>query len=282
MKKEILLIAVVLLSGAALAQAQEGELHGYVGLTAQTKYVWRGFNCFGSQMGAQPEVDLDLYGTGFGLNVQGHIPLGGGYVNFERWDYKPYYRNMAFKDETYETHYMLAYVYYNYPDHPTKGSGSSVLTNHADLQELHGVLSWPKLLGVEGLVPSYVPVKVWPSRSGSWAGSKALAGGSASGWGHILMLDYAWTVPGLMPETPEQVINLHSELVYNDGFHPCGVDIDHEWSNAVFGASTTFDLGNNMSVTPGVYYQITMQSNDNDVNPDGDQFWATMGLKYMF
>lgn len=281
MKKRAILASVVVLLGTAVfAQAQEEELHGAIDLTYQSKYVWRGFNCFGSQTALQASVDLDLYGTGFGFNVMGHVPLGGGYVNLERWDYKLYYYNQLFEDETYATNYMLGYVYYNYPDQPSEGSASDLpCSQAANLQEGHAVLSWPKVLGVEGLVPTYVLVKMWPSESGSFSGSRSVVGGTASGWAHIFMLDYALTVPGLMPETPEQVLNLHTELVYNDGVGPAGQDVDQDWSNVVFGVSTDFDLGNNMFLTPGVYYQIAM---DSSVNADKDQAWVTLGLKYTF
>ncbi|HUT30342.1 MAG TPA: hypothetical protein VMX13_11175 [Sedimentisphaerales bacterium] len=275
MEKKAVLVSIVLLLGVvAFAQAQEGELHGSVDVTYQSKYIWRGFAVFGSKGAIQPSVDLDLYGTGFGINVMGHIPTSSGYVNAERYDYTLYYGNKILEDEMFATNYRLGWVYYNYPD-----NSSSV----ADLQELHAILSWPKVLGVEGLVPSYVLVKLWPSESGSLVNKVDLTTGiptrgNASGWAHIFMLDYALTIPGLLPETPEQVLNLHSELVFNDGVGPAGQNADHDWSNAVFGASTDFDLGNNLFFTPGLYYQISM---DDSVNPD-DELWATLGMKYKF
>jgi hypothetical protein len=281
-KKGIVLTAVILLSAAGIAQAQPAELHGYIDLTYQSKYVWRGFNCFGSQGAIQPTLDLDLYGTGFGINIMGHMPTSGGYVNTERYDYKIYYHNSIFEDRAFATNYMLGWVYYNYPDNPTEGSATAP---NAALQELQAVLSWPKILGIEGLVPSYVIVKVWPSESGSWNGSKSKTlptppfGGSASGWGHILMLDYAMSMPGLLPETPEQPLRFHTELVYNDGFHPCGADVDNDWSNVVFGVETDFDLGNNFTFTPGIYEQVTF---DDSVNSDKDQVWVTLGIRYKF
>jgi hypothetical protein len=263
MEKKAILVSIVLLLGVvAFAQAQEGELHGAVDVTYQSKYIWRGFAVFGPKGAIQPSVDLDLYGTGFGINATGHIPTSSGYVNAERYDYTLYYGNQVFEDETYATNYRLGWVYYNYPD-----NSSSV----ADLQELHAVLSWPKICPA-GFVPSYVLVKLWPSESGS------AVGGNASGWAHIFMLDYGLTIPGLLPETPEQVLNFHSELVFNDGVHPGGGNADHDWSNAVFGASTDFDLGNNLFFTPGLYYQISM---DDSVNDD-DELWTTLGMKYKF
>jgi hypothetical protein len=135
----------------------------------------------------------------------------------------------------------------------------------------------PKLLGVEGLVPSYVLVKLWPSNSGSLIGSAAP--GTASGWAHIFMLDYPLSVPGLMPEDPEQILNFHSELVFNDGVHPGGGSVDHDWSNFVFGVSTDFDLGDNLTLRPAAYHQITMEKT---VNPDQDETWVTLGLHYAF
>ena len=110
-------------------------------------------------------------------------------------------------------------------------------------------------------------------------GSRSPAGGTASGFAHIFMLDYALTVGGILPETPEQVFNLHAEAVYNDGVGPNGANVDQDWSNAVFGISTNIDLAQNIVLTPGIYHQVTM---DTSVNDDKDETWVSMGLKYQF
>ncbi|MHC4679235.1 MAG: hypothetical protein ACYTEK_11100, partial [Planctomycetota bacterium] len=60
----------------------------------------------------------------------------------------------------------------------------------ADLQEAHAIISLPKICPF-GTVPSYVLVKLWPSESGSLVGSRAPGSGTASGFAHIFMLDYA-------------------------------------------------------------------------------------------
>lgn len=276
-KKVIVLTAAILLGAVGSAQAQLGELHGAAEVAYQSKFVWRGFNVFGSQAAAQAGVDLDLYETGFGLNVVGHVPLGGGYVNNERWDYTLYYDNNILEDEQYATSYRLAWAYYNYADQPSKGS---LLAPNAALQEISATLSWPKICPA-GFVPSYAIVKLWPSESESFSGGRSPSptGGTASGWLHILMLDYGLTVQGLLPETPEQLVNFHAELVYNDGFGWFGQDVDHDWSHLLFGVSTDFDLGYSLFLTPGLYWQQTMESS---VNSDKDQIWATLGLKYTF
>jgi hypothetical protein len=174
------------------------------------------------------------------------------------------------------TAYMLGYVYYNFSH--LSSHNTSTFPNGIDLQELHGALSFPKILGIEGLVPTYILVKLWPSNEDSWVGDKSPVCGTASGFAHIFMLDY-----GLRTTCPitnqERVINLHSEVVYNDGVGPGGQNVDHDWSNAVFGVSTDVDLGSNLIFTPGVYHQVTM---DKSVNDEKSITWASLILKYKF
>jgi hypothetical protein len=269
MEKRILVTAVVLLAVGGLAQAQDSDLHGYVDLTWSGKYVWRGFDIFADKSAIHPSVDLSLFGTGLGVNVTGHRANSDGFEEGERWDYNLYYQNGLFQDAAHAIQYRLGWVYYNYPD---------LSSGDADLQELHAILSLPKICPA-GVVPSYVLVKLWPSESGSLVGSRSLGSGTASGFAHIFMLDYAWTVGGILPETPEQVLNLHAEAVYNDGVGPGGSNVDHDWSNAVFGVSTNLDLAQNVVLTPGIYHQVTM---DTSVNDDKDETWVSMGLKYQF
>ena len=275
MKARILVIAVMLLAIGSMAQAQApvAELHGYVDLTFSSKYVWRGFDIYKDKSAIHPSVDLS-YGP-VGINVTGHRANSGGFENSERWDYNLYYVGGLNMDQSYALQYRFGWVYYNYPDN------SSGL---ADLQEAHAILSLPKIFPV-GIVPSYVLVKLWPSESGSLVAKKAdlstglPSTGTASGWAHIFMLDYALTTGGLLPETPEQVWNFHAEAVFNDGVGPAGQNVDHDWTNVVFGVSTNFDLAENVTLTAGLYHQIRM---DDSVNDDKDETWVSVGLKYKF
>ncbi len=104
-------------------------------------------------------------------------------------------------------------------------------------------------------------------------------GGTASGWAHIFMLDYAFSIEDLLPNVSKQTLKLHSEVTYNDGVGPGGQNIDHDWSNATFGIATDFDLGNNLTFTPAVYHQITM---DKSVNSDKDETWIELSVSYRF
>ena len=278
MKKQgILLAAVVLFCALGFVQAQESELHGSVDFTYQSKYIWRGFDIYGDKSAMQPSVDVDLFGTGFGINIMGHRANSSGYEKSERWDYTLYYQNMLLPDEAFATMYRLGWVYYNFPE---------MHNQDADLQELHAIFSLPKMCPA-GVVPSYALVKLWPNSSGSLVARTldlstrppSLSSGTASGWAHIFMLDYPLTVGGILPETPEQIFNLHTEIVFNDGVGPGGQNVDHDWSNIVFGASTGFDLSDEVVVTPGVYHQITM---DSSVNDDKDETWVTLSVTYKF
>jgi hypothetical protein len=93
------------------------------------------------------------------------------------------------------------------------------------------------------------------------------------------MLDYGLPIKGLVPEIPEHKLNLHAELVYNDGVGPYGQNVDQDWSNAVFGISTDIDLGKDFTFTPALYHQIAMEEM---VNPDGDETWVSLSVKYKF
>ncbi len=271
MKKGFLVSMGVLLATVSMVQAQGRELHGWISLEIGSEYIWRGFDVYDDHAAIHPSVNLDLFQTGFGMSVEGHRATTTGFELNERWDYTAYYQNRLFVDKPYATNYRVDYVYYNYPQRPSHGS------NSIDLQEINAIFSWPNILPVKGLVPTYVLVKLWPSSSGTMIGARSPSGGTASGFAHIFMLDY-----GLPITCPiiggDRTLNLHSEFIYNDGVSPIGTNVDHDWSNAVFGISTVFDLGHNFSLTPAVNYQSSW---DDSVNPD-DECWVTLNAKYTF
>jgi len=275
--RQLAFLAVVLAAtGMALAQDWEGDLvgaeatgdlHGMVGATWDSQYMWRGFKVFGSKSATHLVGDLNLWETGFGISAAGHYANGSGYVDATRWDYTAYYQNGLFAGESYATNFRLGWVYYDYPDTPS---------DWADLQEGHAIVSWPNLLPIAGLCPSYVAAKTWPSKGGS-------ALDNASGWYHIFMLDYGFTVAGVLPDMPEQLIRLHGEVVYNSGTAPYyATDMSSGFSHAVFGVATDVEICTNLTVTPAVYYQATIENDLEDFNDGSDEVWASVGLAYKF
>ena len=278
MKKGILLTAVILLSTVGFAQAQE-ELSGTIDVTYLSAYIWRGFDRYPGAHGEGailPSIDLDLYGTGLGLNVlwsrantaavDAH---GGGYSfeNNERIDMTLSYSSSLFEYETYATDYSVGWMYYEYPDMPS---------DVVDMQEIFATLSWPEICP-EGVVPSYTILRLWKSESGHPHSLPTSETNEISGWIHIFGLGYDLPVEGLLPDIPEQILHLSAAVVYNEGAG--GINVDHDWSHAVFGVSTDFDLGNDLTLTPGVYHQNTFEQT---VNPDEDITWASLSLKYAF
>ncbi len=270
-----------LLAASAVALGQPAEPPGsdeqeavsnpwaMVGVTWDSKYIWRGFEIFDDKSAVHMLGDLSLGDTGFGLSVAGHRANSSGFEKLERWDYTAYYQNGMFpEDSPIATNFRLGFVYYNYPQRNRAES--------LDLMEGHLILTWPNILPVPGLQPSYVLVRTWPVEDDG-----ALPD-AADGWLYIAMLDYAFTVPGILPDIYQQTVRLHSELAYNDGWSPTPEfpSPDSGISHAVFGASTDFAFGktNNLIFTPAVYYQPTM---DRSVNED-DELWASLALKFLF
>ena len=286
MKKAMLLSTVILLAFMSSGYAQDAEMQGTFKLEYSGKYIWRGFNVFGAKSAIHPTLDLFFPNSSIGFSVEGHRANSSEYEIAERWDYSLYYLGKMFAGETYEMNYRLAYVYYNFPQQSSHTRGDNPIDDPIgftldcgtfDLQEGHAVMSFPKILGVENLVPTYVLVKLMPVNSGTVVGAKSPSGGTSSGFAHIFMLDYA--VPFTCPLTGiDRDLKLHSEFVFNDGVSPTGTNADHDWSNAVFGVSTSYDLAENVSLSPGFYYQSSW---DDSVNPS-DEYWASLSLTCKF
>jgi hypothetical protein len=296
MKKILLLswVTVVMAGSMVPLVAQEGDIHGTVGITYDTKYVWRGITVYGAKSAIHPFIDLDLMGTGFHFEVAAHRANSSGYENSERWDYTLYYANALETEQTWETQYMVGYRYFNYPDMSSSGAYKGLSdVGSVDLQEMFVGLRFPRVLGVPGLVPSYVVIKGWPSSSDTLVGGRNPSGGTYSGWAHVFMLDYALPLTNIAPEIPEQILNFHLETVYNAGVdpRPAGGYTDSDWTHVLLNVSTDFDLGNNVTFTPALNYQMTMEDDGSigpggyfgrGVSPDHDIFWASMTLKYKF
>lgn len=267
MRQLFLSAVVVLLAASVPARAEEGELHGTVGFTFLSSYIWRGFDMYGeSRVAYQPSIDVDLLGSGFRANVLVSIPSESG-TNLKEARYTPYYNTSIWEGQSYVTHFSGGWAYYDYFDTPRETY---------NMQEIFAAFTWPEICPA-GIVPSYTAVCSWPYKSGSALASKS------AGWLHIFSLGYDWSVPGILPNTPQQKLHLSAAVVFNDGawdFASPGGDgsVDHDWSHAVFGVSTDLDLDHYVSFTPAVYYQASM---DDSVNPE-DEIWLSLNVSYKF
>jgi hypothetical protein len=256
--KTFFLATTLALTIVDVTGAKERKLDATVDVTYVSRYIWRGFDSYPNNHSAiQPSVDLDLYETGFGVNVWWSRANRNGFENSEEIDYTLYYGKSLFEGKTYATDYTIGWTWYYYPDEPRR---------IADMQEVFLSLSWPNIHR-GGLVPCYTVVCTWPSEEGSDVKDYG-------GWFHIFGLCYDLTIPKFLAKAKEQVFHLSAETIYNDGAYGA----DHDWSHAVFGISTSFDLGSNLTFTPGFYYQSSWE---NSVNTQ-DEYWTSLSVIYQF
>ena len=131
------------------------------------------------------------------------------------------------------------------------------------LIEWEFAFSWPDLVP-GGLVPSYVACVEYPAGSG-------YNNRANGGWWHLLGLGYALDVDGL-----SNPLNLSAHLAYRDGLG--GGATDHDWSHATLGVSTAFSVAENLTVVPGLYYQISMD----DSVCNRDVTYVALSMQYKF
>jgi hypothetical protein len=242
----------------------EAELHGAVEVAYQSQYLWHGFEVFSEDGALQISTDLDLFDTGFGVSVIGHRANTSGHEDGERWDLGAYYQDSVFRGEAYATHYRAGWFYYMYPQLSRKQMA---------LHEFYGHIDWPRITGIQGLVPGYSLIMLTPSYSDSPG-----VGSNARGFLHIGTLDYTFSVPGFFLSTPEQVFRSHWEIVFNDGVSPLNGNVDHGWSHIQAGISTDIDVGFGIALTPSVDYKM---SEENSVNQN-EGFLVAIGARYDF
>jgi len=279
MKKEgILLAAVVLLGSAGLVQAQDEPLGVTVDATWVSKYLWRGFDLLDDKGAFQPSVDVDLFGSGFSVNVWASYPTsvgdmnktatnraGASRVDATEFNYALAYETVVYEGDDWETTVRVQTVYRDFID---------IHSEAADDVEVGVQIAMPNLC-TAGFVPSYYVGKLWPAQGSAGVGKVDLPVGY-NGWVHVFGLSYDLTVEGLTADTPEQVFTFSAATVYNDGF--AGAAVDHDWSHALFGVSTEFELAENVSLRPAFYYQSSWEDT---VNPE-DEMWVSVGASCRF
>ncbi|MCP4259745.1 MAG: hypothetical protein GY774_19870 [Planctomycetes bacterium] len=255
MKNRIVLVTLLLLLAAGLVQAEDEDKLGVtLDLSYWSKWLSKGFSVYGQQGGLFKTIDVDLYGTGFGVKVTHRNATSSGYVNGQRFDYRPYYKSTLFKDETYATNYNLSVGY----EHYTGLDRHKAPTTY----EWILALSWPDIMP-NGIVPKYIVHYEYPASSGDTF---------RTGWVHRFGLGKNIEVD-ILP----QALHISGEIAYTDGLG--AKTVDHDWSFATFGLSTKFILTDNLTFVPCVYHQITM---DKSINPDKDLTYAVLSMKYKF
>lgn len=255
MRKGLILCILIVFTVPAFAETLQGE--PTLGVSADVKYLskWlsKGYPVYGSHGAVFSTVNLDFYQTGFGLIVTHRNATSSGYVNKQRFDYRAYYKSIFFEDEPYATKYNISLGYEHYYGRTRNKANTT--------WEWIGAFSWPQLLEC-GLVPSYIVHYETPVSGGD-------INRKVAGWAHRFGLGY-----DLNTSTLPNPLHLSSELVYNDGLG----GLTHDWTHATFGISTNLDIAENLTLTPALYYQVSM---DDAVNTS-DELYTIIGLKYTF
>ena len=254
-KKGFLAVAAVfLLFPASLARAQEGKLGVTLDLTYTSKWLSKGIEAYGSKGGLFKTIDIDLYGTGFGLRVTHRNATSSGYVDQQRIDYRPYFKGSLFEGTGYLTKYDISVGYESY-------TGLSPHKANTTYEWINS-FSWPNLLPC-GLVPGYIFHYEYPAFSGE-------ANRKNVGWVHRFLLGYALNVPEL-----KNPLKLSTEVAYYDGL----ANRVSDWAYFTAGISTKFDITDNLSFVPGLYHQVTM---DDSISKHKDITYTMLSMKYKF
>lgn len=261
----ILMVAVPAATAAQTTESEEGKLSATFETIFLSRYIWRGFDRYGpgGHSALQSRIDVDLYGSGFGVELFLSDAIGGGYINNAEITPSVYYTNSLWQGDAVQTDFKLLWRYYAFPDNPKTAR---------NFQEVGAKFEWPEICSW-GLIPRYTFYKGWPAVGNSNVASSY----TNSGWIHAFGVTYPWMLPGT-----EQILDLDMEWWYNDGFGGSDVGgaakVDHDWSHVVFGIATDIAITDDLTLTPGYYYQVSMEDT---VNPD-DENWARVTLAYSF
>ena len=90
-------------------------------------------------------------------------------------------------------------------------------------------------------------------------------------------------MPSLLGKKTQQDVHLSADIAYNDGTGAhcnalANTGVDHDWSHAVLGISTEFEISADLAFTPAIYYQISM---DDSVNTS-DEYWVSLSFTHQF
>lgn len=224
-------------------------------LTYMSKYMSYGYEGYESDSGIFAHTIIDFWDSGFGMKIGYQGANGGGHVDDQRFNYNFFYNGVAFEDQSYVTKYNLnaRYEHYYRTAHTNKYA-----------QEYTVSLSWPEILGVENLSPYFI--------YDYEQGRNRATGHNRSDDLGVIGLAYLLHVQEL-----ENPIKLTSDITYCDGFYG-GANKCYDWSHVTFGASTKFKVSDNLTFTPGLYQQISMDK----AVCDGDVTYCSLNLRYTF
>jgi len=256
MRKNLLLsgIAVVLFSLPVFAEESQNK---DIGVTFQLDYLsqWlsKGAPAYGSHGAVFATIDIELWDSGFGVKTTHRNSTSSGYVDKQRIDYRPYFKSKLFEGSPYQINYDISAGYEHYYGMARKMANTT--------WEWIFDFTFPNILP-KGFTPKYIAHYEYPAGSGHKYHY-------ITGWVHRFLLSYDLSVPQLPAP-----LTLSSEVAYTDGLGGA----EHDWSYAVFGLSTKVKINENLSFSPGIYQQVSME----DSVCDHDVTYCILTMKYKF
>jgi uncharacterized protein (TIGR02001 family) len=246
-------IGIILFSAKAYPDDQKRKPSISSKITYAQKYMWRGFDLQKGAPAVQPEIVMNLGGTGPYFGIWGNYAMDG---QWHAWDEMDFYVGYLFTlnaDKYYVMEMDASYTYYYFPN------------QHRD-EDSHEValsLKLPKLIpqiGKASLVPRLTSYYGWSPK------------GYDTFW-LKLGADYEIPIHPLLKQK-EQTLALYVETFYNDGYRP--FEVSRGWGHVAAGLKTTFEW-QGIGFIPSVNYQRTLKSS---VNEHKNVFWYTFGISY--
>ena len=265
----LILVTAMLIAGTvhaadSLSSADKAKLGFTYDFGYMSKWMSRGGEAYSENGAFFHTISADLWGTGFTASVCHVNPDGGSFVDQspgvtasdkQRLNYFVSYANSFADDSPFKTQYKFTWMYKDWYNQASK---------KADYQVWILGFAWPNLIG-HGVTPKYIMHYDSPAGSGYNNADKA-------GFVHRFGVDYKFNVADL----PYPIV-LSNEIAYRDGYG--GPTVDHDWSHHTIGLGTKFQLTDNMSLHPNIYHQTTL---DNSINPNTDDTYCKINLKYKF
>lgn len=283
MSKKILLIVMILLStvGVGLAGHNEAEANYHaeqkdhpehsghdgqgvdVSVTYAGKYIWYGFDEYDNDGAFHPKIEVDLWGSGFVVELGYWASVNDGHVGHDELEY-----GLAYHGHTGHgkgtVNYHAHWLYYDYPKHHS---------TYLDKQEIAVGFSLPHIfpVGNTAIEPFYDTVWIWPAKSNSHVKE-------IDGYLHRFGLKCDLPVSGLV-EGKDQTFSLFADINYNGnmGVYHHTHSTDYDWSHATIGVNTDIELGD-LTITPYLNYQVSMEERVNDEN----ELWGGITVAYHF
>jgi hypothetical protein len=249
----MIMLLIMCMVGYSIASDPIIEVEGFV----KSEYDFYGYDVFddhavygGALRFNVPE--LPVVGDGVYLDVTSYFPIGRGNELIEA-DYGVGYEFSLLSDTVFQLDADVHFAYMHIFNEP----------GNMDAYEFVAYVEVPNAIDVFGndLVPSVAFVNlldVDKERDNTSANGRLYVGG----------LEYRMNI------YEDQTLNIGSFLTFNDG----AFESDSDWSHCDFVASTDFDITSNVSLSPFIGYQVSMEDT---VNTE-DGFKGGASVKIVF